>query len=331
MNRPFSDAIVVGGGVSGLTTAACLVDAGFSVRIWAADEMVDTASYAAGAIYSPFLIADDRAPDWAAQTFGELAELAKDPETGVAMVFGREVCRTPITPPAWARQVPGFRRCDPADPNDLPPGFASGWCYKVPLVDMPAYLDYLNRRLKQSGCVVERRRVTSLDEAAATASLVVNCTGMGARDLVPDPQLRPIRGQLIIMPNPGIDSFVTEHSASDSELQLTYLLPHRDVVVLGGTADLDRFDREPDKEAADGILARCTAIEPKLAGLPILEHRVGIRPARDRVRVERMNPNGHRGTVLHNYGHGGAGVSISWGCAREVIRLIEGGNRGSAA
>lgn len=303
--------------MSGLTTAACLVDAGFSVRIWTADEMVDTTSYAAGAIYSPFLIEDDRASGWAGQTFEELTELAADAATGVAMVFGREVCRTAVPPPAWARTVPDFRRCDPAD---LPPGFASGWCYTVPLVDMPAYLGYLHRRVEKGGGVVERRQVTSLDEAAATASVVVNCTGMGARDLVPDPALRPIRGELIVVPNPGITTFVAEHSDSDREL--TYLLPHRDVVVLGGTADDRRWDRAPDEKVAEGILARCVEIEPKLAGLPILEHRVGIRPARARVRVEREGPNGRRGTVLHNYGHGGAGVSISWGCAREVIRLL---------
>jgi D-amino-acid oxidase len=317
MNRPFSDAIVVGGGVSGLTTAACLIDAGFSVRIWAADEMVDTASYAAGAIYSPFLTDDDRAPEWAGQTFGQLAELAEDPETGVAMVFGHEVSRTAMTPPSWARLVPGFRQCGA---DDLPPGFASGWCYTVPVVDMPIYLSYLHRRVEERGGVVERRRVSSLDEAAATGAVVVNCTGMGARDLVPDPKLRPIRGELVVVPNPGIDAFVAEHFASDREL--TYLLPQRDVVVLGGTADESRTDREPDKEVAEGILARCIDIEPKLAGLPILEHRVGIRPVRDRVRIEWDSDNGHLGTVLHNYGHGGAGVSLSWGCAREVIRLL---------
>jgi D-amino-acid oxidase len=87
-------------------------------------------------------------------------------------------------------------------------------------------------------------------------------------------------------------------------------------VVLGGTADDTRADRQPDDEVAARILQRCVAIEPRLAGLPVLEHRVGLRPARARVRLER------EGTVVHNYGHGGAGVSISWGCAREVTRAV---------
>jgi D-amino-acid oxidase len=323
MNRRSSDAIVVGAGVSGLTTAVCLADAGYSVRVWAADQAADTTSYAAGAIYSPFLIEDDRASEWAEQTFAELKALAHDvlepaanpSDTGVSMVFGREVCRTDAHAPSWATRVPDFRLCDR---EELPPGFVSGWSYTVPLVDMPAYLRFLQKMLAERGGTIERRRISSLDEAASIAPVVANCTGMGARELVPDESLRPIRGELIVVPNPGLTSFVVEHSDTDREL--TYLLPHRDVVVLGGSADEKRWDRSPDEEVAAGIIARCVEIEPRLKDLEILDHRVGIRPTRDRVRVERVSLNG--AAVLHNYGHGGAGVSISWGCARYVVGLL---------
>lgn len=303
--------------MSGLTTAVCLADAGHRVRVWAADQAADTTSYAAGAIYSPFLIADERASEWAEQTFAELKALAVDAggDTGVSMVFGREVCRDHADPPAWAKRVPDFRVCDP---REMPRGFASGWSYTVPLVDMPAYLHYLHSMLDERGVVVERRKISSLEEAAAEAAIVANCTGMGARELVPDDELHPIRGELLVVPNPGIDCFVAEHADTDREL--TYLLPHRDVVVLGGTADEDRGDRAPDEKVAAGIIARCAEIEPRLTGLPIIEHRVGIRPARDRVRAERTTLNGAE--LLHNYGHGGAGVSISWGCARYVVGLL---------
>jgi D-amino-acid oxidase len=322
MKRRSKDAIVVGGGVSGLTTAMCLADAGHRVRVWAADQAADTTSYAAGAIYSPFLIADQRASEWADQTFAELKALAVDPgedprgDTGVSMVFGREVCRDHAEPPTWATKVPDFRMCDL---GEIPPGFASGWSYTVPLVDMPAYLRYLQRMLAGRGVAVERRRISSLAEAAAEAAIVANCTGMGARELVHDEELHPIRGELLVVRNPGIDSFVAEHSDTDREL--TYLLPHRDVVVLGGTADEERGDLAPDPKVAAGIIARCIEVEPRLAGLKILEHRVGIRPARDRVRVERSILNGAE--LLHNYGHGGAGVSISWGCARYAVSLLD--------
>jgi D-amino-acid oxidase len=322
MKRRSKDAIVVGGGVSGLTTAVCLADAGHRVRVWTADQAADTTSYAAGAIYSPLLIADQRASEWGEQTFAELKALAvdagEDPrgDTGVSMMFGRTVCRDHAEPPTWATKVPDFRMCDP---EEMPSGFASGWSYTVPLVDMPTYLRYLQRMLADRGVVLERRRVTSLEEAVSEASVVANCTGMGARELVRDEALHPVRGELLVVPNPGIDSFVAEHSDTGGEL--TYLLPHRDVVVLGGTADEERGDRAPDEKVAAGIVARCIEIEPRLAGLPILEHRVGIRPARHQVRVERMTLNGVE--LLHNYGHGGAGVSISWGCARYAVGLLD--------
>jgi D-amino-acid oxidase len=326
MNRRSSDVIVVGGGVSGLTTAVCLADAGYSVRVWAADQAADTTSYAAGAIYSPFLIDDDRALDWAEETFAELKTLAHDEmdagdpraRTGVAMVFGREVCRTQAYAPVWATRVPDYRPCDP---EELPAGFASGWCYTVPLIDMPVYLRYLRGMLEERGGTVEQRRISSLTEAAAEAPVVANCTGMGARELVPDKSLRPIRGELVVVRNPGITTFLVEHSDTDREM--TYLLPHRDVVVLGGTAHEERWDRSPDKSVAAGIIARCEEIEPRLKGQEILDHRVGLRPARDRVRVERASLDDHGATVLHNYGHGGAGVSISWGCARYIVGLLD--------
>jgi D-amino-acid oxidase len=319
MNRRSSDAIVVGGGVSGLTTAVCLAEAGYSVRVWTADLAADTTSYAAGAIYSPFLIDDDRAMGWAEETFDEFEALTSGDrlrdETGVAMVFGREVCRGYAEAPLWATRVRDYRPCDS---DELPPGFLSGWSYTVPLVDMPVYLRYLQRIFEERGGIVERRRISTLDEATEAAPVVANCTGMGARELVPDASLRPIRGELVVVRNPGIKEFVVEHSDTDREL--TYLLPHGDRVVLGGTADEERGDCLPDQSVAAGIRTRCEEIDPRLKDQEVLDHRVGLRPARDQVRVERVSGPG--ATVLHNYGHGGAGVSISWGCARYIVGLL---------
>ncbi|WP_250000183.1 FAD-dependent oxidoreductase [Actinoplanes sp. M2I2] len=321
MNRRSRDAIVVGGGVSGLTTALCLAETGYSVRVWAADQATDTTSYAAGAIYSPFLVDDDRTSTWAEQTFVELETLAhdRDQETGVTMVPGLQVCRGPAQPPDGATKVPSFRQCERPE---LPAGFVSGWSYTVPLVDMPLYLRYLqNVLVEKYGGTVEQRRISTLEEPASAASVVANCTGMGARELVPDPALHPIRGELVVVSNPGITRFVAEHSKTDREL--TYLLPHRDVVVLGGTADEERWDLAPDEAVAEGIIARCAEIEPSVRDAKVLAHRVGIRPARDRVRAERASLNGDGTVVLHNYGHGGSGVSISWGCARYVVGLLD--------
>lgn len=67
-------------------------------------------------------------------------------------------------------------------------------------------------------------------------------------------------------------------------------------------------------------MRRCAALRPEIAGARVLAHRVGLRPARDAVRLERGTlPDGRR--LVHNYGHGGAGVTVAWGCAQEAARL----------
>jgi D-amino-acid oxidase len=122
-----------------------------------------------------------------------------------------------------------------------------------------------------------------------------------------------------VVANPGIDSFFAE--AGEGE-ELTWYVPHGpDVVVLGGTLETSANGGSP-QEAARRIVARCGAIEPLLAGARILDNRDGYRPIRPSVRVESVDLGGLR--VVHNYGHGGSGVSLSWGCAGEVVRLATG-------
>ena len=59
---------------------------------------------------------------------------------------------------------------------------------------------------------------------------------------------------------------------------------------------------------------------PLLAGVRVLGGAVGLRPARPAVRLE-AEPH-DRGVVVHCYGHGGAGVTLAWGCAEEVVGLV---------
>jgi D-amino-acid oxidase len=99
-------------------------------------------------------------------------------------------------------------------------------------------------------------------------------------------------------------------------------------VVLGGTEIPGDGSLDPRPATAQRILADCAAVDPRLGTARILEHLVGLRPARPRVRLEAETGDGH-GTgdsagrlVIHNYGHGGGGVTLSWGCAREAARLV---------
>jgi D-amino-acid oxidase len=77
---------------------------------------------------------------------------------------------------------------------------------------------------------------------------------------------------------------------------------------------------EPDPEVEAAILARACALVPELRGQPVLSRAVGLRPGRPTVRLERLDVGGR--PVVACYGHGGAGVTLSWGCAAEVASLV---------
>ncbi|WP_239133282.1 FAD-dependent oxidoreductase [Rugosimonospora africana] len=315
-----SEVLVIGAGVSGLTTALTLARAKVPVRVVADRQPKQSTSCAAGAIWGPYLVSHDHIKQWSEESYNVLYELAERQSrwgepTGVRMVAGIEASRAPDLPPDWATQLDGFRMCSVAE---LPDGFVSGWRYTSPVVDMPMYLDYLVTALEDLGCTVETGHVASLDDAAAQATVTVNCTGFGAHRLVPDDELTPVRGQLAVAENPGLKEFFAEYSEEADDL--IYFLPQGDRVVLGGSAEPGEREMDCNPDTIAGIVRRCAEIEPRLRGVRVLDRRVGIRPSRPVVRVEHVR-FGER-HVIHNYGHGGAGVSLSWGCASEIRDIV---------
>jgi D-amino-acid oxidase len=145
----------------------------------------------------------------------------------------------------------------------------------------------------------------------------VNCAGVGARDLVPDPALQSVRGQHVVVENPGVDEFFMTEPLGPA---WTSLFPDGERLILGSVAQEDNWDPAPRSEDAEAILERCAAREPCLRDARILEYQVGLRPVRDVVRVEAQTLGAAR--LLHNYADGGAGVGLSCGCASEVVALV---------
>lgn len=309
------DVLVIGAGVSGLTTAVRLAEAGIPVRIRAEQRPEHSTSAAAGAIWDPLYANHPLMLRWSSSSYATFCAMVDAGRPEVRLVPGVEASRRLIPAPDWAHELPGFRECTPAE---LPDGFASGWRYIAPIIDMPPYLAYLERRLRDAGGTLELGRVRSLDET--TAPIVINCTGIGARELVPDPEVEPIRGQLVAVRNPGVHEFFAEHT--DELEEMTYLLPQGDVLLLGGSADKGQWDPVPDQTVADAIVARCAGIVPAIATAERLENRTGIRPQRPEIRLEHVELDGRH--MVHNYGHSGAGVSLSWGCADSVLEIVEG-------
>jgi D-amino-acid oxidase len=320
MEKPGSvDVIVVGSGVVGLTTAVVLAETGLRVRVWTREPAERTTSAVAGALWWPYRIAPEAlAREWALVSLGVYEELAARPEaSGVRLVEGVMGETRLDGLGSWAARVPGLRA---ATAGEYP---GTALRARLPLIDMPVHLRHLRERFLRAGGTVEERAVTDLAEP--DAPVVVNCAGLGARGLVPDPAVRPVRGQLVIVENPGIREWLV--STDPVAGTTTYVFPHPDRVVLGGTTDDDDWSRVPDPEVAARIVERCAALRPELAGARVLGHRVGLRPVRGTVRLEReVRPDGR--VLVHNYGHGGAGVTVAWGCARVAPGL--GGPAASA-
>lgn len=312
------DAIVIGAGVVGLTTAISLAEAGLATRIVTEAPLAATTSVAAGAIWGPVRCGPaDRCHGWARTGLDVLSALADEASSGVRRLAGREVSATPKTPPAWTELLSDLRMLGPAD---LPAGFVAGWSYTAPAVNMPVYLEYLLRRYQGLGGTVSAGTVASL--TSVTAPVVVNCTGIGARSLVPDPSVVPVRGQVVVAENPGITEFYLDHGNDD--IDYVYVFPHGDVVLLGGTAHEGASDMAPRPEVTARILRDCAAVFPALRGARVITERVGLRPVRPAVRLDCETVGGRR-VLWHNYGHGGAGVTLSWGCAAELTSAVLAG------
>lgn len=312
------DAVVVGAGVIGLTTAISLAEAGLSTRIVTAEPPPAATSLAAGAIWGPVRCGPpQRCLAWSRTALEVLSRLAGDPDSGVHLVSGREVAAHRATPPDWLTLLPGARLLGP---GELPPGFVSGWAYTVPSMNMPVYLAYLLARYTALGGSLTVETVGSL--AAVQAPVVVNCTGIGARDLVSDESVVPVRGQVVVVRNPGIADFYLDHGHDGADY--LYLFPHGDVAVLGGTAYEGASDMAPRPEVSARILRDCAVVFPSLHGAQVIAERVGLRPVRPAVRLEAEPLPGGR-VLWHNYGHGGAGVTLSWGCAAELTAGVLAG------
>lgn len=300
--------LVLGAGVIGMAAAVRLAESGRRVRV--RHDGRRPVSEAATAMVGPdFAPPGSDETRWYTATVRELGR----PAPGVHPCRGLLVTRESGQTPPMAVDLPGYA---PAD--SVPDGFAEGFWTTLPLVDMIPYLGHLRERLADLGVPVEVDPVRSLEEAVGQADAVVNATGLAAGDLAHDEDVRPVRGLKVVCDNPGLDTFFMEAPLSSSWVALH---PHGDTVVLGG--DAVEHDGDPELRAGEveELVARCAAVVPEIRRSAVREAWVGLRPGRARPRVERIELDGT--PVIHDYGHGGVGMMYAWGCADDVVDLLD--------
>jgi len=322
-------AAIIGAGVSGLTCGVVFAEREWDVTIFADETGQETTSGAAAAVWFPYDAEPaDRVIPWSLITYERLRELTRDWQSGVSMIEIRQFTRAGEIPiPDWAKNLGACpipvipsENASPARTEgsryetssfDFPLTFTSGFALTVPLIDTTIYLDYLANRFRTAGGIIQSAHISKVEETPRDFDLIINCAGVGARELAHDSELEPHRGQVAIVPKLDLARAIVCDDAP-----LMYAIPRAHDCVFGGTNSISE-NREPSSADTTAIVSECSrvlGIDPP----PVVGVKVGLRPFRKSgVRLEPEKLRDGR-TIIHNYGHGGAGFTLSWACAEEV-------------
>ena len=351
--------LVIGAGVSGLSSALCLVRKGFQVTVVADQFAPRVTSVVAGALWEwpPAVcghqhdqVSLERSKVWCGTSYEIFADLARDPATGVFLRPVTFYFRRPIRDDARQRQkaeeLSGRVRQFNHDPalireHGINPrlGFQDACSYLAPMIDTDVYMHWLLGEGRKAGCrILEHKVAGPLREQEQSLAqeygvdAIVNCAGLGASELTGD-AMTALRGALIRVRNDGrtipriTEAHCVSHDGSGEDRGFIFIVPRgQDMLVLGGLAEPDEWDLDiglHNYEPIREMYLRCLEFLPVLQGCTIDAAepvRVGLRPfRRQNVRLE-WEP-GTR--IVHNYGHGGSGVTFSWGCSLEVAERVE--------
>jgi D-amino-acid oxidase len=360
VNKRVDRVLVIGAGVSGLTTALSLYRAGLDVVLVAEKPASECVSVVAGALwewppavcgYHHDQISLARSKGWCMESYEIFDELAKDPATGVFMrlsnfYFTHRIDETEHDLRKMSELAPrvrGFLRdADLASANGISPtyGVIDAYRHVAPMIDTNQYMDWLLMQVEKAGIEVTRKRIVGrlADQErelleSYRADAIANCTGLGAAELH-DVPMYPLRGALVRIINNGerIPRIEQAHCVShderrDGEQDIVFIVPRgENMVVLGGLAEPDQWTTDINLENHQPVrdmYKRCVKFMPVIEKAeidPAEPVRAGLRPFRAQNVCLEQQPDTN---IVHNYAHGGAGFSFSWGCAREVVEMVK--------
>ncbi|KAG8582461.1 hypothetical protein GDO81_008062 [Engystomops pustulosus] len=319
---------VIGGGLVGLSTALCIIEClpQCSVTVISEEFSPNTTGDVAAGCLIPHVYPDTplhQQKAWFKETFNYLFKIANSSEAseaGIYLISGWQIFKSAPKEvyPFWSETVLGFRIMDETELAKFQ-SYKFGQAFTTLKCQASQYLPWMEKRFKSKGGYVEKRKVIDVWDLHGTYDVVVNCSGLGSRDLFGDQSIYPVQGQVLEVNAPWIKHFIRDGDGS------TYIYPGISYVTLGGTRKKDDWSCLPNAQTSKVILERCCHLEPSLYGAPVIQEKAGLRPTRSALRIVKdvLVKNGQQLPVIHNYGHGGGGFSIHWGTANEATKLLQ--------
>ncbi|MEO7765937.1 MAG: FAD-dependent oxidoreductase [Ferruginibacter sp.] len=305
---------IIGAGISGMSTAYLLAADGHRITILANAFSPNITSNKAAAFWFPYHIRnDERGIAWCNTSYRYYKAFAHEPSTGISMYKLRKVLQSNVAEeePIWVSFMPqGSYRVMAED--ELTAGIAKAYDVTVPLIETQIFLPWLQQRLVESGVVFIEREIDNLDEMAVQYDMLINCSALGARKLCNDDKIIPVRGQVALLePKTGMPIYLDNES-------LLYVVPRKDAIIVGGTyeAGVETACTEPG--TIERLLLNAFEVFPELKKQKVIGSWAGIRPFRAEVRVEKEAGK----NIIHNYGHGGSGFTLAFGCADAVNNIL---------
>ncbi|XP_032679414.1 D-aspartate oxidase [Odontomachus brunneus] len=330
---------IVGSGVVGLTTSLLLQRELRNAEVTVlASDFDDIVSHVAAGIFrvgaSYFGPTEQITRQWIRDSYEYYDNIRKSEEAshaGVTDISGYMFANSsPNTVKShWIEDlVPIYRRATEEELKLVGGDWKYGSYFSTLLTQCSLYLPWAKRQLQAGGATLRRRKLRSLDELAGEYDLIMNCTGLGARELCNDKRMVSLRGQVIKVKAPWIKTFFY------GELD-TYVIPgFHGIVTLGGSRSFDSENTKLCPYESEAIRERCKTLVPSLKNAELVRQEIGFRPHREgnvRVEVDHIRGRSNKVIVVHNYGHGGYGVCTAPGTAMYALRLAMDAHKSSTA
>jgi D-amino-acid oxidase len=344
---------VIGSGIIGLGSALYFLHNGHRVTIVSDPDHYMPTSPVSAAFWFPYAcsLPVEQEIAFAEPTYHFLKQCMQSSDSGISIRKGRAyfdetVELTETTTPWWAKLDTNFRHLTS---TEIPPALrddqnvgpiVGGWSFEIPVIHIPTFLTWLQREAEALGAAIKQHRVASLEDIDNSYDWIVNCAGGWATQLTSDPVMVGYQGTVIELPGEPLGPELLFLEKGKSSTLPTYIVPQGSRTILGGTlkpitklgeawqtgSDGAKQQWVGTDEDVAGIIERCQIVSGKpipLAPGSSWKSKTGLRPVRfhSPPRIE-LASNSQR-KIVHNYGHGGSGVTFFWGSAQTAYHVTQ--------